>query len=346
MALTRYGLAAAVAAIAIALTGVAAVGTGLVGNPLAASPGGTTAVGSLAAPTWTTNDTWVYNVTLSAPEISDRATVLWGSVQDKVTGTVTDPAGESVYNVTTTAVFHVRSGDQEPDKLPGLDAFRITFAPIQVDGYTWYRTSDLAIVRAARTASTEGTLHTFMGNITVKFAESTLASFQPALTEFKFPLTTNETWANNSTANLTAQMRLEIDARNSTFQMERAFTRDVPVRFDADTGPSTKTVSTPAGNFTALPVRFEHPEFNESGDGVRDRESGNPFLGIAAGMSPAGDSMDRLGQVVTSLGTPMFAVHPGIVAWYSSQVGNIVKATALQADGRVFRMVLVWTNVA
>ncbi len=349
MALGRSGLIAAVVAIAIGITGVAAVSTGLVGNPLSASTQGPTPAGSLAAPAWQTNDTWVYNVTLSAPALSDRITVLSGQETDIVRGTLTDAAGDTVYNVTTSAVFDLRTA-REPERLPGMEASPIAFGSVHVDGYTWYRTSDLAVAAEARTVTAGGTLRTPMGNLAISFKETTEATFAPALAVLKFPLTTNETWNSDSMANVTLRMTLRIDTPTSFFQVERGMSRDVPARLGGETGPSMKQVKTPDGNFTALPVRFEGREFNDTRDGdgapgMSEHDRGDGALGMLAGMTPVANAMDRLGGIVASFGTPTLREGPGITAWYSAQAENVVKVTAPQAEGRIFVMALAWTNV-
>ncbi|TLZ74895.1 MAG: hypothetical protein E6K14_02230 [Methanobacteriota archaeon] len=270
------------------------------------------ASGPIETPTWHVGDTWTYSVnTSSAP---DSLGSLW--VAPALEGTVTrtvDAADGSQYNVSLAATFHVgKVIDLSQETGYGNASIMlhsyVVLNDATVDGYTLYRASDLAKVTEFRTVHISGSFHaeygTYNATINASYTAKVLTNYDPPLDIWSFPLGENETWeaASNATVHVWKVWRFEgadwyiEKGRNATFT--------VPIRVLLASG-MFEDVTTPAGTFSAIPVRV-----------------GLPLMDLGTTTDQMAFAM-RLGD--DGIGEP----HAPVEAWFNGDVGNVVKAVTV-----------------
>jgi len=275
------------------------------------SPGGgnTAQASSIGVPTWHVGDFWTYHVNASS------AVPTWSSfvVAGNVTRTVTaSSAGQ--YNVSVNGSFDVervvdlaQSGDFGNATIMLLS--RTFMENATVDGYTLYRASDLAEQMDVRTVRITGSIWTEVGTFNASYTAKVVTTYDPALDVWAFPINENETWNVSSNATIHVWSKWRLDAPNEYFEFGRNFTVTLPIRLLARSG-MLEDVTTPAGTFSAIPVRLTLPPLEITPD---DRLT--PAMGIGADgwMEP----------------------RVPAVAWFSGDVGNVVKAATPFAGARV-----------
>jgi hypothetical protein len=290
----------AIAAFAFGPANVAKLGTPTGGtNPQAAS---------IAKPTWHVGDSWTYNVSSSQwdPLV---ASPVWGerSIFGTLTRTVTS-ADESQYNVSVHGSFHL-DDVFEMDRDGGFSngSTMVLVRPFlenaTVDGYVLYRASDLAEIKEVRTVHLTGSIWTEHGSFDASFTATVQTTFDPPLDVWAFPLRENATWNASSNATIHARTEWRLVGPNESFGFWHTFNATVPIALEFRSG-ELQNVSTPAGKFSAIPVRVGIAEIERMT--AEDREG--PVMGLGA---------DECGR-------PRLAAE----AFFSGDVGNVVKAVA------------------
>ncbi len=318
-------LAVPLLALAVAASAVAFV-PGIL-NAFSAGPTNAT---SIAAPSWKVGDSWTYNVSfgsmdtaqvlpgemVSEPSMPTQAFVI-GKLTETVVGSVSTPYGQA-WNTTV----DVTMGFAEPQPMVGTQPVLQPMAmpAATVSGFVWYRASDLAPVFAQKTVTLRSTwtanASTFLGYATLanatyalSYTSTTQVWYHPPLTVWQFPLAENESWNVTSNATIHYASSFEFTGPNMTFETSHSANFTVPIDFGMRTG-SFGNVTTPAGTFRALSVSA----FRGEAPVIPDRDA-------SAAMNLTGEMDFEMPHAVAS-------------AWFSSQVGNVVRAdVGLGFDG-------------
>lgn len=306
-------------AVTIALVGiaVAAVAFGPANLAKLSSPPGANSpqASSINTPTWHVGDSWTYDVSSTPPDVF-VTTPAWGS--PTLTGTLTRAvasADASQYNVTVHGSFHLgqvfdpaRDGNETNSST--LLVFRPVMENATVDGYALYRASDLAEIKEVRTVSLKSALWTERGWFNVSYTATVQTTYEPPLDIWSFPLGENKTWNVSSNATIHAMIAWRFDGPNNSFGFWHNFNATVPIRLMLHSG-KLENVTTPAGTFASIPVRVGLPEIERL---VTDDREG-PVVGLG------GDECGR----------PRLAAE----AWFSGDVGNVVKAVTFMGGMRI-----------
>ena len=273
------------------------------------------AAGPIGTPTWHVGDSWTYSVNASSAPDSSGSLWVAPALEGTATRTV-DAADGSQYNVSLAATFHVgKVIDLSQETGYGnatimLHSY-VVLNDATVEGYTVYRASDLAKVTEFRTVHISGSFSAEYGmynaTINVSYTAKILTNYDPPLDLWSFPLGENETWEASSNATVHVWKVWRFEGPDWYIEKGRNATFTVPIRILLASG-MIEDVTTPAGTFSAIPVRLEPPQ-------------------IALGTTT--DQMAfamRLGD--DGFGEP----HPPVEAWFNGDVGNVVKAVTL-VDG-------------
>src|SRR3989454_11830799 len=126
-------------------------------------------------------------------------------------------------------------------------------------------------------------------------------TYDPALDIWASPRAENETGNVSSTATIHAMIGWRFDGPNESFGFWHTFNVTAPIRLMLHSG-EIQEVTTPAGTFSSIPVRVALPTIDRLT--TDDREG--PVVGLG------GDECGR----------PRLAA----AAWFSGDVGNVVKA--------------------
>ncbi len=308
-------LAVPLLALAIAVSAVATV-PGILNAFSPAAP-----VTSIAAPAWKVGDRWTYNVSFAmadeaaflpqemvSPTSGTNASFVLGTVTATVSGSVSTAAG-AAWNVTLDESF----GHETP--VVGTQPLMqpLALPSVAASGFAWVRQSDLALISTEKSVHLERSWNLTFGSFwdtamlangtyTLSYDAVTQVSYQPALTVWQFPMEQNSTWNVTSNATIHFASQFRIQGPNATFDSNHSATFTVPVQFAMRTGLFA-SVTTPAGTFNALPVWASHGEVAPE---VPDRDA-SAMLNLTADMDPE-------------------VPHGFATAWFSSQVGNVVKA--------------------
>src|SRR2546425_518084 len=172
-----------------------------------------------------------------------------------------------------------------------------------VDGSAVYRASDLAELKEVRTVQLMSALWTARGWFNVSFTATVQTTYEPALDIWAFPIEENETWNVSSTATIHAMIAWRFDGPNDSFGFWHNFNVTVPIRLMLHSGV-LENVTTPAGTFSSIPVRVALPTIDRLA--TDDREG--PIVGLGG---------DECGQP-----------HLAAEAWFSGDVGNVLKAVS------------------
>ncbi len=279
------------------------------------SPNGTRpqpAAGPIGTPTWHVGDSWTYSVNASSAPDSTQS--LWGApaLEGTVTRTV-DAADGSQYNVSLAATFHIgKVIDLSQETGYGNTSIMLHSSVVlndaTVDGYTLYRASDLAKVKEFRTVHISGSFYAeydmYNATINASYTAKIETSYDPPLDVWSFPLGENETWEAASNATVHVWKVWRFDGPNWYIEKGRNATFTVPIRLLLASGVF-EDVTTPAGTFSAIPVRV-----------------GLPVLDLGTTTDQMAFAM-RLGD--DGFGEP----HTAVEAWFNGDVGNVVKAETL-----------------
>jgi hypothetical protein len=301
--LVATGILAALAVVAVAL------GPANLLNLRAPTGGNTPQAASIGVPTWHVGDSWTYHVNTS----SARTVWIGSSVEGNVTRTVTASEGGQ-YNVSVNGSFHVEriidlAGSGDVGNATIMLLSRTFMENATVDGYTLYRASDLAEQMDVRTVRITGSIWTEAGTFNASYTAKVVTTYDPTLDVWAFPINENETWNVSSNATIHVWSKWRLDAPNEYFEFGRNFTVTLPIRLLARSG-MLEDVTTPAGTFSAIPVRLTLPPLDIAPD---DRLT--PAMGIGADgwMEP----------------------RVPAEAWFSADVGNVVKAATPLAGTRI-----------
>ncbi len=286
----------------------------LSGNPTASS---------IPAPSWAVGDRWTYNVSLASlaegdvlpPQMTPPSlpieAYLHGTITETVASSASTPEG-AAWNVTLTGNL-----SSEPPRpiIMGTPIAQGLLGPNATwSGFAWVRQSDLALVYSWRSVHVERnwTLtygawsgYGMTGNATYTFTyNATLAvAYHPALAVWSFPLTENATWNVTSNATVDYASEFQVLGPNVTFASRHAGNFTLPIAFEMHSG-LLGSATTPAGTFSALPVSAS-------------RRPVAPWVADP----DASAVLNLTGQ--TDLDMPRaFAT-----AWFSSQAGNVVRAS-------------------
>jgi len=215
-------------------------------------------------------------------------------------------ADASQYNVTVHGSFHLPSlfdaaRDGGYTNSSTLLLYRPVLENATVDGYALYRASDLAELKEVRTVHLKSSLWTARGWFNASYTATVQTTYDPALDIWAFPLGENETWNVSSNATIHAMIAWRFDGPNESFGFWHTFDVTAPIRLMLHSG-EIQDVTTPAGTFSSIPVRVALPTIDRLT--TDDREG--PVVGLG------GDECGR----------PRLAAE----AWFSGDVGNVVKA--------------------
>jgi len=235
-------------------------------------------VTSIDRPTWHAGDTWTY--TVNTTSVGMRPMADGPSAVGSLTRTVVS-VDASQANVSIAGSFHIRWMVDATPMAGAADAAKMAvcngmFENATLGGYTWYQTSDLAILKEVRTLEVQGSSMTPMGTYVASYKAVVETSFDPALKVWSFPLQANETWIASSNATIHASTHWQLTGPNVSWDVHSIFNAQVPVRLFLHSG-EPETLTTPAGTFSAIPVGPGHPELDPSGappDASADRAMG------------------------------------------------------------------------
>jgi hypothetical protein len=178
------------------------------------------------------------------------------------------------------------------------------FENATLGGYTWYRASDLAIVKEVRTLDVQGSTMTPTGPYLASYKAFVETSYEPALKVWAFPLQPNETWMASSNATIRAAAHWHLTGPNVSWDVVSIFNAKVPVRLFLHSGEA-ETVVTPAGSFSAISVSAGHPDLDVARATALDA-SPNRAMGL-------------------DHESPIERDHSGL-AWFSGTAKNVVQA--------------------
>jgi hypothetical protein len=256
-------------------------------GPDDATPG----IASIALPSWSAGDRWTYRVTVGrASDTFDIATAesaLLGTFTKTVVGTV-DAGGATAYNVTLAADL---SGSMA---VSTEDSGEVQMTSANLEGYSWYRTSDLAKIRDVRTLSLEGRLETMYGTANVSWTVWADTSYGPAWDLWAFPIEANETWPVGTNATVELRTAFRLDGPDLSFEYTRNASFVVPIAYTMQSG-TAENVTTPAGTFET----------------------------IRTFVSSIPDDVDP--DMATALSLVDAAPHASLEAWVSPDVENVVR---------------------
>ncbi|HKZ99487.1 MAG TPA: hypothetical protein VJ326_07865 [Thermoplasmata archaeon] len=273
-------------------------------RPEASSPDGGSEIAAIDLPAWSAGDTWTYNMTLArAPDGSDPASSgggLSGTITKTVVGTV-NARGGSAYNVSLAADFAGAMDSMMEDD----DHIRVTEA--SVDGYSWYRTADLAKIRDVRTLTLEGETSWMAGTASARLTVWTDASYEPAWDLWAFPIEENESWAVRSNATVDVRSLFRLEAPDHSFEYEKNGSFTIPIAYTMGSG-TAETVTTPAGTFEAMRTFVAGPA-DDHGD-------------VAGILAWIGDE----------------AAYASLEAWFSPDVENVVRVVGTAGGSRPIRI--------
>jgi hypothetical protein len=258
---------------------------------------------ALDVPTWHEGDSWTYEA--KANPSSDGTSRNGPSATGSLTRTVVS-ADASTYNVSVQGSFHAHwTLNPIPDGSAAgsimLD-YHMFFEDATVDGYTWVRTSDLAIVKEVRTVHFDGSFEMDSGSYNASYTATVETTYDPALNVWAFPLEANETWNATSTATVRISTDWRVDDPHGAWEFGQDHTVTRDVRLFLMSG-AAEDIETPAGTFAAIPVQI-----------------GTPALGRAA----TSDLVDVAAGLDQDIPVPQ---DHSVVMWFSGTAKNVVKVS-------------------
>lgn len=275
----------------------------------------------IETPTWDVGDSWTYNVSSSSEDLrafSDRSFEIKG----EFTRTVTAIEG-GAYNMSLDGAFRVLGFDPIEESLFGdrpvmvlSDAY---LNEATVDGYSLYRTSDIAKLLDVRTVHLSGAIETEYGTYNASYTKTTETKYDPALDVWDFPLAENESWDARTNATIRVWIDWTIEGPNLDHEDGYNFTATIPLHLLLMSG-ELEDVETPAGTFASVPVKLGVPEIQSV-------------------------ALDERVDLLMGLGSDTWSEpHAFATAWFSGDVGNVVKAVLGAGDCRVEIVLVDYTN--
>lgn len=260
----------------------------------------------VTVPVWSAGDRWTYDVRMSpvsdGMEPASLDLGLFGLVTKTVVGTV-NAAGADAYNVTV---------DVDLEGLlsaPWFDLDHVRITEAHVDGFTWYRVADLATLRDVRTLFLRGDVSSMSRTINASLTVRTDVVYEPAWDVWAFPIHENESWPSMTNATVRVESLFRVDAPDSFTEVGRNASFVLPISV-AMSSAQFEDVTVPAGTFGA--IRTSAARF----DIERDDD---PFNGMSA---------LRLEE----------APHASVDAWFSPDVGNVVRVVGMSKGSTSVRI--------
>jgi len=256
-------------------------------------------------PSWHEGDRWTYEVNASSSHESPVAAYEGAaSATGNLTRTVVS-ADETMYNVSVEATFHAQwMLNPTPDEVGASGSTmlddRMSFKDVTVDGYTWYRTSDLAILKEVRTVAFGGSFQTDSGSYNVSYTATVETTYDPAFDVWAFPLDANDTWNATSNATVHVMTNWTVESPHGAWGFWKDLTFTRPVRLFLMSG-APEAIVTPAGTFPSIPVRIGLPHI--------DREQASDHTEGAEGLDHD---------------VPVARDH-SVEAWWSGTAKNVVQ---------------------
>ena len=308
-------VAVIVAAVAIASVAFGPAALRNLSNPESNQPGngGGPLPTAFDAPTWHQGDSWTYDVNTSSRLMEPDGPSAVGSLTRTVVS-----AGASQYNVSLEGSFHIRwMVDPTPVADPsGASAMLMCRGMLEnapLSGYSWYRASDLALLKEVRSVSVRGSSMTTAGMYDASYSATIETTFDPALDVWSFPLRANETWNATSNATVHGWITWHLSGPKGSWTDVANFTFSEPVRLFLMSGEAVD-VSTPAGTFPSIPVSMGRPELDLTHAGITT--------------DPVDHAMGLDHEV------PVERNH-AMQAWFSGTAKNVVKAQMFAAGMRL-----------
>src|SRR6266542_4156257 len=262
------------------------------------SPKGTRpqpAAGPIGTPTWHVGDSWTYRVNASSALDSMQSLWIAPALEGTVTRTV-DAADGSQYNLSLSATFHIGKVIDLSQETGYGNATIMLHSDVvlndaTVDGYTVYRASDRAKVTEFRTVHISGSFSAEYGmynaTINASYTSKILTNYDPPLDIWSFPLGENATWEASSNATVHVWKVWRFEGPDWYIEKGRNATFTIPIRVLLTSG-MFEDVTTPAGTFSAIPVRVGLPlmDLGTTTDQMailmpigapNDGEGGNPY---------------------------------------------------------------------
>jgi hypothetical protein len=311
-------LAVPLVVIAFAVTAFAVVPSVL--NTLA--PGSTASPSTTSAPAWKVGDSWTYNLSFGSAgqdavipgemvvQCHDNASRVFGTLTETVVGTVSTEEGDA-FNVTENLTLLLGHGWSAG--VNGMQDRPTRLA--NVSGFVWIRESDLAplyarkSVHMVRTWNVSAPMGAWTlghgvanGTYSLTYDAGTEVWFHPGLTALQFPLAENATYNVTSNATIHIWSSFQVSGPNVTFGSDHFVNFTVPIGFAVRIG-QFENVTTPAGNFTSLPVSVYRSPLVPP---VRDNDT---------------EALTNLTLNVDTM-TP----HALATGWFSGDAGNFVQA--------------------
>src|SRR5256885_13819267 len=148
-----------------------------------------------------------------------------------------------------------------------------------LSGYSWYRASDLALLKEGRSVSVRGSSMTTAGMYDASYSATIETTFDPALDVWSFPLRANETWNARSNATVHGWITWHLSGPKGSWTDVANFTFSEPVRLFLMSGEAVD-VSTPAGAVPFLPPGMGPPELDPTHPGIATDPNHHP-MGVA-----------------------------------------------------------------
>lgn len=295
MVARRLTIVAIVAAVSIAFVAAIVANPGFLGSlgdppntPNQETP-------AVEVPTWTVGDRWTYNVTLSESPGDEPMPLSGPGLTGVVTKEVTSVAG-GAYNV---SVVVAASGAMATTMEGSLDV-RVTEASLE--GYTLFRTSDLARLMDVRTAHIEVDAMTLMGPVHGSLTLTATAAYEPTWDAWAFPIDETDDWDVRTNATVEVTSLLRIDGVSGDLEIGKNASFRVPLNYSV-TSVGLEDVVTPAGTFAAMHAFVTLPEFDL-------------------------DLNDEISLILALDGDSIGVPNVALDVWFGESVGNVVRATA------------------
>lgn len=261
---------------------------------------------SFSVPTWRVGDRWTYETRGASGQMAPAGLSVSGILSRTVVS-----ADASMYNVSVEGLFRsqwvISPATQGEGFGPMTEDSPLVFRDATLAGFTWYRTSDLAILREFRTVTFERTAPSDAGMYRATYTASVDTKYEPPLDVWSFPLVPNDAWVATGEATVVGTSRWTTEDPSGLRSGANEWTFKRPVHLGLASGP-VEDVVTPAGTFPAIAVRIDVPE-----------------TGIDAGSTDVAAGLDRAVPV---------PLDPSLTAWFSGTAKNVVQLSLTAGDAR------------
>lgn len=219
---------------------------------------------AVEVPVWAVGNRWVYSVSLTTDGYEWTARILHGQIAEEVTAIEAVEGAGAAYNVSVSGTFEFDPG---VTKESGTSLFHerpeIRFMTASVDGYTLFRTENLARLLDVRTVRLEGTksvpVDAEHGIEVIAHTSLVLhlrATYEPAWDHWSFPIEENEMWTVKTNASVEGLAVFRADVPDGWIEIGKRFSFEVPLVYMVKSG-TFEDVETPAGAFRAIGTAVE-----------------------------------------------------------------------------------------